>query len=125
MPKFCERLRTLRTNKGLSQQDFAKQLGISKSSVNMYERGEREPSFEMLELIADYFNVDMDYLLGKSEFTNKFQWLQIMNSSQSATNVLKIAGRDGSYQEHAMTDDETEVLKDRLNDLPEPPDDLG
>lgn len=39
-------------------------------------------------------------------------------------NILKIAGRDGSYQEHAMTDDETEVLKDRLNDLPGPPDDL-
>ncbi len=39
-------------------------------------------------------------------------------------NILKIAGRDGSYQEHAMTDDETEALKDRLNDLPGPPDDL-
>lgn len=124
MPKFCERLRTLRTNKGLSQQDFAKQLGISKSSVNMYERGEREPSFEMLELIADYFNVDMDYLLGKSEFTNKFQWLQIMNSSQSATNVLKIAGRDGSYEERRLTDEQLAALKAILAQMPNASDDL-
>lgn len=67
MPEFSDRLRLLRTSKGLSQADFAKQLKISKSSVNMYERGEREPNFKLLEKIADYFNVDMDYLLGKSE----------------------------------------------------------
>lgn len=74
MPKFSERLKLLRTSKGLSQADFAKQIKISKSSVNMYERGEREPSFKTLEQIADYFNVDMDYLLGKSDIVNKAQW---------------------------------------------------
>lgn len=71
MARFSERLRFLRTQKELSQSDFAKQIGISKSSVNMYERGEREPNFKTLEHIADYFNVDMDYLLGKSEIVNK------------------------------------------------------
>lgn len=74
MAKFCDRLRTLRTSKGLSQYDFSKQIGISKSSVNMYERGEREPNFKTLERIADYFNVDMDYLLGKSDVVNKSQF---------------------------------------------------
>ena len=85
MPKFSERLKLLRTSKGLSQADFAKQIKISKSSVNMYERGEREPSFKTLEQIADYFNVDMDYLLGKSDIVNKAQW-----SSQIpvATNII-------------------------------------
>lgn len=76
MAKFSERLRLLRTQKGLSQMEFAKQIGVSKSSVNMYERGEREPGLETLELLADYFNVDMDYLLGKSDFTNKYEWFQ-------------------------------------------------
>lgn len=52
--------------KGLSQSEFAKQIQLSKSAVNMYERGDREPSFEVLERIADYFNVDLDYLLGKT-----------------------------------------------------------
>ena len=71
MTKFGIRLRQLRTARNLSQMDFAKQIGLSKSSVNMYERGEREPGLETLERIADYFNVDMDYLLGKSEITNR------------------------------------------------------
>lgn len=73
MSKFSERLRLLRNAKGLSQADFAKQIKISKSSVNMYERGEREPNFTTLEVIADYFNVDMDYLLGKSDIENRSQ----------------------------------------------------
>lgn len=74
MTKFSERLRQLRTARDLSQMDFAKQLKISKSSVNMYERGEREPGLETLEKIADFFNVDMDYLLGKSDIVNKSSW---------------------------------------------------
>ena len=71
MAKFNERLKLLRREAGLSQQDFAKQLGTSKSSINMYERGERQPNFETLELIADYFNVDIDYLLGRTDKTTK------------------------------------------------------
>ena len=72
MPKFSERLRKLRTERGISQQALANSLGdISKSSINMYERGEREPGLEMLEAIADFFNVDMDFLLGKSNIPNK------------------------------------------------------
>lgn len=40
-------------------------LGISKSTISMYENGNREPNFETLECIADYFNVDMNFLLGR------------------------------------------------------------
>lgn len=74
MAKFGDRLRQLRTARDLSQMEFSKQIGISKSSVNMYERGEREPGLETLEQIADYFNVDMDYLLGKTDIVNKGNW---------------------------------------------------
>ncbi len=71
MAKFSERLRQLRTARDLSQLEFSKFIGISKSSVNMYERGEREPGLETLETIADFFNVDLDYLLGKSNVVSK------------------------------------------------------
>lgn len=62
---FAERLRDLRTQKGLSQIELAKKLGLSNSTISMYERGEREPDFETLDLIGDFFNVDVNYLLGK------------------------------------------------------------
>ena len=84
MARFSERLRQLRTARDLSQMEFSKQIGISKSSVNMYERGEREPGLETLELIADYFNVDMDYLLGKSDVVNKSAW------SSFPTNIIPL-----------------------------------
>ena len=61
---FNERLRELRTKKDMSQSQLATALGISKSSISMYELGERQPDFETLEIIADFFNVDMNYLLG-------------------------------------------------------------
>lgn len=67
MGKFANVLKELRIKSGLTQQEMADKLNISRSSIGMYENGEREPSFELLETIADYFNVDMNYLLGKKE----------------------------------------------------------
>lgn len=72
MSKFSERLRFLRRSSGLTQFELAKCIKISKSSISMFERGEREPNLETLECIADYFNVDMNYLLGKTEIKNKY-----------------------------------------------------
>ena len=72
MPGFSDRLRSLRVNFGISQQKLADSIGnVSKSSINMYERGEREPSLETMEAFADFFNVDLDYLYGKSDVPNR------------------------------------------------------
>ncbi len=64
---FADTLKQLRESRGLTQRDLANQLQISKSAISMYENGEREPSFETLEAIADYFNVDMNMLIGNSK----------------------------------------------------------
>ena len=71
MAQFDRILKLLRTEKKMSQQELADALGISKSSIKMYERGERQPNFEVLETIADFFNVDIDYLLGRTTKTTK------------------------------------------------------
>lgn len=88
MGAFGERLRKLRKQRGLSQNELSKHIGISKSSVNMYERGEREPSFETLEAIADYFNVDMDFLLGRSPMYRIQENLNLEKLSVSARQQL-------------------------------------
>lgn len=69
MGDFPNIFRKIREQSGLTQQQLADKLGISRSAVGMYEKGEREPNFETLELIADTFNVDMNYLLGKKPTT--------------------------------------------------------
>lgn len=66
---FQNILKSLRNTQGLTQEELAKQLKISRSTIGMYENGAREPDFETLELIADYFNVDIDYLLGRTTKT--------------------------------------------------------
>ncbi len=68
MSTFGITLKKLRTSQGLTQTQLADKLGLSFSTISMYERGEREPDFETMESIADYFNVSMDYLHGKNKY---------------------------------------------------------
>lgn len=69
MNTFGKRLKELRDLSGLSQEALAQKLHISRSRIGMYEQGRRQPDFEMLEAIADTFNVNMDYLLKKESTT--------------------------------------------------------
>lgn len=64
---FGDRLRELRLSKGLRQIDLCEILNVSKSAVGAYERNEREPVYKQLMNLADYFNVSLDYLLGRSD----------------------------------------------------------
>lgn len=66
MSNFSDMLTYLRKRDGMSQKELAEKIGVSRSSIGMYEAGEREPDFETLEALADTFNVNMDTLLGKS-----------------------------------------------------------
>lgn len=70
MGTFQERLRTLRVAHGLTQEQLSAVLRVSRSAVGMYENGLREPDYETLDNAAEYFNVSIDYLLGRNEATN-------------------------------------------------------
>ena len=67
MSTFADMLTYFRKRNGLSQQDLADKTGLKRSAIGMYETGKREPDFETLETIADFFNVNIDTLLGKSK----------------------------------------------------------
>lgn len=62
---FAERLKELRDKRGYTQAELADKLHVSKSTISMLEVGARKPSFELLEEIGDFFNVDTDYLRGR------------------------------------------------------------
>ncbi len=70
MSRFSVVFKNLRIGNGYTQQELANKIGVSRSAVGMYENGDREPDFETLEVIADFFNVDMDYLMGRSDKTH-------------------------------------------------------
>ena len=64
--EFGEILRALREERRLSQSELAKVLNVSNVAISHYERGAREPNNEMLKKVSQYFNVSIDYLLGKN-----------------------------------------------------------
>lgn len=64
------RLREIRRAKGISQLKLAMDLNMNQNSISRYETGEREPGINELIQIADYFNVSVDYLLGRTSNPN-------------------------------------------------------
>ena len=67
MSGFSERLAALRRERGMTQAELAAELGISKSAVSMYERGNREPELDLLQEMADLFGVSVSSLLGREK----------------------------------------------------------
>lgn len=63
---FRERLRLLRSEKGVSQKEVAKGLGITEVGYQNYEVGRRRPTFDVFTSIAGFFNVSLDYLVGRT-----------------------------------------------------------
>lgn len=64
--EFCARLKLLREDKGVEQQQVSLDLGLSKNACHKWESGKSEPNLKYLEMIADYFDATVDYLLGRT-----------------------------------------------------------
>lgn len=64
---FSDRLKELREEKGLTQEQLSSILKISRQQLSTYETGKFEPNFETLVNIANYFNVSLDYLLERTK----------------------------------------------------------
>ena len=67
MKIYAARLKALRKEKGLTQQDVADRLGVNKQTVSGYERGVRKPDFERLDALAELFDVSIAYLVGSQD----------------------------------------------------------
>lgn len=61
------RLKELRKQRNITQLKLAMDLNMSQNTISRYETGEREAGYRELILIADYFNVSIDYLLGRTD----------------------------------------------------------
>lgn len=62
-----QRIRALRESVGLSQNKLGKIMGLPQSSINRYEQGQSTPSAKTLRWYADYFDVSMDYIYGRTD----------------------------------------------------------
>lgn len=83
---FQDIFKELRTEKKLSQDSIATELEVSPALISKWERNESTPAPEMLEYIADYFDVSVDYLIGRSKYRN----LEFNNSELDNILISKI-----------------------------------
>lgn len=63
MSNLSDRLKTLRTEKGIKQKDVANILGITTSAYGFYEQGKRTPTIEVLLSLSQYYKVSLDWLI--------------------------------------------------------------
>lgn len=64
---FSERLKELRIYRNLTQKEIADSIGMAPVAYQRYEYGTREPAYQKLIALADYFDVSLDYLVGRSD----------------------------------------------------------
>lgn len=73
MADIKDRIIELREKAGLTQEQFAQEFKVAKSTVSMWEQGNRIPRPNTMAEICDYFNIDMNYLTGRDDIPNKYQ----------------------------------------------------
>ena len=115
---FSINLKKLREQANLTQEELASKTGLSKSTISMYERGERFPSEQILELLADLFNVDMNMLLGKQSKSTYYLDPETARLAQEAANdpdmrLLLDAKRDLSPEDMKVIIDMAKRLLNR------------
>lgn len=93
---FSQRLIALRKANGMTQADLADRLGISRSAIGNYEQARRDPDFEILDAVADLFDVDVSFLLGRNDDPKHYPGNRL---------------RSVNVQSSALTDEERAVLE--------------
>lgn len=66
---FLERLKFLREKAGWTQEQLGEKINVADATINRYEKGTRKPDIDTLELLAEIFDVSIDYLLGRTTQT--------------------------------------------------------
>lgn len=67
MENYFERIKQLRLSRGTTQKELASLLSMTPNAYQKYEYGEREPNMATFIALADYFDVSLDYLVGRSD----------------------------------------------------------
>lgn len=101
---FGKRLAELRNNKGISQYELAARMKLSRGQLANYEQGTREPDFNTLIALADFFEVSLDNLLGRNWTSNK--------TTKESANVAFFGEK-----KEILTEEESNFLRESLHSL--------
>lgn len=99
MSVFAEQLKTLRKINGLTQQEIANKIDVSRVAYTNWENGKREPELEMIIRLADIFNVSLDFLLGRykfidENFENTYEMIILSKNLKDLRNKNNVSQKD-------------------------------
>ena len=112
---FKDRLIQLRKSTNLYQADMAKKIGVARATYGAYEQGTRQPDFETLKKIADYFEVSTDFLLyGTVDSKRTIRGEEVDTSDLTENQRLVL---DWAMQQEALSFHSKEELKEMLDNM--------
>lgn len=112
---FKDRLIQLRKGTNLYQADMAKKIGVARATYGAYEQGTRQPDFETLKKIADYFEVSTDFLLyGTVDSKRTIRGEEVDTSDLSENQRMVL---DWAMQQEALSFHSKEELKEMLDNM--------
>lgn len=100
------RLKELRNKANITQKELAEAINTSQQNIAFYEKGERKPKHDMVEKLANFFNVSIDYLLGKTDFPDPDLEVDIDTAIDNSV----------AYDGTPITDNDREIIKNFLKD---------
>lgn len=103
----------LRKENGLTQEELASKLHVTQTTISKWEQGRVIPDITTLELIADFFNVTIDFLLGRNNNTTK---------SLIEDNSITIYARGGGVRKYKLSKKKLEAIQALLDDDNSPDD---
>jgi len=109
---ISSRINEIRQQKGLTQADIAKYLKVTQQTYSSYETGKRQMNYETLCMLADYYEVSTDYLLGRQDAIPSFlneEERNIVSQFRALNERAKDTIKNGLEFEHSRT------LKDRYS----------
>lgn len=109
-----DRIKQLRLEKNISQKDLAKHFNIARSTLSQYESNLRSPSDEMKLKISEYFNVSLDYLLGKTDKKN-FDKNNVTDKINETIKNNKLQTIAAHYDDDDFTDSDLEDIKNFID----------
>ena len=114
---FAQRVKQLRKNKHLTGEQLGNILGITKTGISYWENGRSVPDNEMLLKLADFFDVSIDYLLGKTDIETKIDKSNYYGDYEEVVEYLKDNTEHLDVYKRILNDDHFALLFDKTKDL--------
>ncbi|WP_270619814.1 helix-turn-helix domain-containing protein [Paenibacillus macerans] len=117
MPSFADRLRQLRHERGLTQEQLAEQLDIPAASIRRLEVTESLPRKERLVLLSNFFNVSIDYLMGNTDQRNELVYHKESDGTPHVVNEPSYEYQTFPLLERIFFDDFLEATKEEKEQI--------